>query len=78
MYVPSEDMKLNSICDSDLSYMMFFFLLCLKCQVVSSDSVKKTCNFKHSIMKHHSQSEADNYSDIGLEVADFADDLMSI
>lgn len=48
---------------------------CCASKVRLSHQTKKASNVKHFTVKRHSSAEADNYSDIRLEVAD---DLMSI
>lgn len=71
-----EDMKLNRVCDSDISYMVIFS--CCASKVALSHQTKKARGVKHCTVKRHSPTEADNCSDIRLEVVDFAEDLMSV
>lgn len=70
-------MELKRVGDSDLSYTVIMSCCASKVRL-SHQTPEKACNVNHCIVKRHSPTEADNCSDIRLEVADFADDLMSV
>lgn len=70
-------MEHNGVCHSDLSNTVIISCCASKVRL-SHQTLEKACAVKHCIVRPHCPTDADNCSDIRLEVADFADDLMSV
>ena len=70
-------MEHDGVCHSDLSNTVIISCCASKVRL-SHQTPKKARDVKHCIVRPRCPTEADNCSDIRLEVADFADDLMSV